>query len=179
MKKTIMKRTIAATLTALAVTASISSVPVFASADYTLYGYDEPARLPVAVDAILYNLPDYSSDIYGYVDCGDYVSVTADVYTDDTYGEWLAIDTGNGGMAFLPGDYIDPDPAPVTESRTVSVSSGYLALRLDPEYDDSNEIGQLYTGDVVTLTGTSCGEYAYVFSYKYDTYGFVNANYLF
>ena len=180
MKNTIMKKAIATTLTALALTAAVSStVPVFASADYTLYDYDVPSRLPVAVDAVLYDLPDYSSDIYGYVDCGDYVSVTADVYTDDTYGEWLAIDTGNGDLAFLPDYYIDPDPIPVAETRTVSVAKGYLALRTAPAYDDSNEIGELYNGDVVELTGSYSGNYAYVYSYKYDAYGYVNANYIF
>lgn len=180
MKNTIMKKAIATTLTALALTAAVSStVPVFASADYTLYDYDEPACLPVSADAVLYDLPDYSSDICSYVASGDYVPVIADVYTDGTYGEWLAVDMGNGSLAFLPDYYIDPDPAPVAETRTVSVSKGYLALRTAPAYDDSNEIGELYTGDVVELTGSYSGNYAYVYSYKYDTYGYVNCNYIF
>ena len=36
---------------------------------------------------------------------------------------------------------------------TVTVASGYLALRTEKAYRDANEIGQLYTGESVELTG--------------------------
>lgn len=64
------------------------------------------------------------------------------------------------------------------ETRTVHVSSGYLALRTMKAYDTSNEIGQLYTGDTVQLLETSDPQYWYVYSPKYDLNGFVNKDYL-
>ena len=64
------------------------------------------------------------------------------------------------------------------ESRTVSVAKGYLALRTQKAYNSSNEIGQLYSGDVVQLLDTSDTQYWYVYSPKYDLNGFVNKDYL-
>ena len=64
------------------------------------------------------------------------------------------------------------------ETRMVSVSKGYLALRNMKAYDASNEIGELYTGDVVQLLETSDPKYWYVYSPKYDKNGFVNKDYL-
>ena len=64
--------------------------------------------------------------------------------------------------------------------KTVSVSSGYLALRTAPSFDASNEIGQLYSGDTVLVTGSqSNGSYVWVYSPKYNTNGYVNAGFLF
>lgn len=62
---------------------------------------------------------------------------------------------------------------------TVSVAKGYLALRTAKAYDDSNEIGELYTGDTVTVLDTSDCTYWSVYSPKYDRIGYVNKNYLY
>ena len=63
--------------------------------------------------------------------------------------------------------------------HTVYVTDGYLALRTQPTFDDSNIIGQLYTGDTVELISTyNTGSYVEVFSPKYGTYGYVNAGFL-
>ena len=62
---------------------------------------------------------------------------------------------------------------------TVSVN-GYLALRNAPSYDASNEFGKLYSGDTVLVTGSqSEGSYVWVYSPKYNTYGYVNAGFIF
>ncbi len=62
---------------------------------------------------------------------------------------------------------------------SVSVD-GYLALRNAKEYDASNEIGKLYTGDrVIHLeTGDDSEEYWYVYSYTEQKAGYVNCDYL-
>ena len=60
----------------------------------------------------------------------------------------------------------------------MKVSKGYLALRNMKAYDASNEIGELYSGDVVQLLETSDPKYWYVYSPKYDANGFVNKDYL-
>lgn len=64
-------------------------------------------------------------------------------------------------------------------TRTVRVSSGYLALRTSKSYDYRNEIGQLYTGDTVTVQNTSDSIYWYVYSPKLNKSGYVNKNYLY
>ena len=61
---------------------------------------------------------------------------------------------------------------------TVKVDKNYLALRSAPAYDESNEIGELYTGDVVTVKGMPDGDYWWVYSPKYDECGYVNKDYL-
>ena len=65
------------------------------------------------------------------------------------------------------------------ETYRVNVASGYLALRNAKAYDDRNEIGQLYTGDTVTLQDTSDATYWYVYSPKYNCSGYVNKDYLY
>lgn len=62
---------------------------------------------------------------------------------------------------------------------TVSVDKGYLALRTEKKYDSSNEIGELYTGDIVEVTDFSDPDYWYIYSPKHDKYGYVNCEYLF
>lgn len=62
---------------------------------------------------------------------------------------------------------------------TVRVNRGYLALRTRPAYDDSNEIGQLYTGDVVIVKDMSQGQYWWVYSPKHQREGYVNKDYLY
>ena len=62
--------------------------------------------------------------------------------------------------------------------KTVSVSGGYLALRGDFTYDDANDLGKLYNGDVVEIQGGCEGSYVCVYSPKLDTIGWVNAGFL-
>lgn len=61
---------------------------------------------------------------------------------------------------------------------TVKVEKGYLALRNKPAYNDSNEIGQLSTGDSVQVKDTSNDNYWYVYSPLLDKTGYVDKNYL-
>ena len=62
--------------------------------------------------------------------------------------------------------------------KTVSVASGYLALRNAPSYDASNEFGKLYSGDTVQVVGAASGSYVQVYSAKYGAYGWVNAGFM-
>ena len=61
---------------------------------------------------------------------------------------------------------------------TVKVDKNYLALRTAPAFERSNEIGQLYTGDTVSLLEKYNGQYWRVYSPKYDKCGYVNKDYL-
>ena len=64
------------------------------------------------------------------------------------------------------------------EWKSVSVNTGYLALRSEPAYEDANIIGQLGNGDTVQVIGAACGSYVEVFCPKYATCGWVNAGFL-
>ena len=61
----------------------------------------------------------------------------------------------------------------------VSVSKGYLALRSSMAYDSSNEIGELYSGDLVEVTEYTTSDYWYVYSPKLNLSGYVNKDYLY
>lgn len=67
----------------------------------------------------------------------------------------------------------------VCPTYLVSVAKGYLALRTDPSYDESNEIGPLDSGDTVQVRSTGYGDYWYVYAPRYQCSGYVNANYLY
>ena len=54
-----------------------------------------------------------------------------------------------------------------------------LDLRTDTSYNSGNEIGELYSGDLVeVLDYTGATGYWYVYSPKYDDFGYVNNDYL-
>lgn len=63
---------------------------------------------------------------------------------------------------------------------TVKVETGYLALRTEKEYDKDNEIGKLYTGDIVVECPTNGdeSEYRYVYSPTLHKHGYVNGDYI-
>ena len=65
------------------------------------------------------------------------------------------------------------------EPWTVKVDSGYLAVRDEPAYDASNELGELYTGEIVEVLDASGSDYWYVYAPSLDMYGYVNCNYLY
>ena len=82
------------------------------------------------------------------------------------------------GAAFTPG-LVSSVQAGVGDTYKVSVASGYLALRTAMAYDSRNEIGELYSGDTVTVQDMSNSTYWYVYSPKHGKYGYVNCNYLY
>ncbi len=82
------------------------------------------------------------------------------------------------GAAWFPGVPITAH-AGIGDTYTVSVATGYLALRTAKAYDSRNEIGELYSGDTVTVQDMSDPTYWYVYSPKYNRYGYVNCNYIY
>lgn len=60
----------------------------------------------------------------------------------------------------------------------VAVTDGYLALRTAKSFDSNNEIGKLYTGDIVEVQDFTDDTYWYVYSFQNEEYGYVNKNYL-
>lgn len=109
---------------------------------------------------------------------GDVVEVRDS--SDSTY--WYVYSPKHDKYGYVNKDYLvggSTRNASMTMTMTVRVSKGYLALRTAKSYDESNEIGELYTGDVVEVHDTSDADYWYVYSPKYDKYGYVNSGYLY
>ena len=146
------------------------------------------------------NGPSTSAAVIGSVPAGAQVDVQGNVNGWDviTYnGQTGYIHGGNVGSSYTaPAQqtnynstraYFDNNfaqaAATLPESgdgyHTVVVDSSYLALRSAPTYDASNEIGQLYTGDLVQRTSAETfGSYIQVYSPKYNAYGYVNAGFV-
>ena len=59
-----------------------------------------------------------------------------------------------------------------SDTYQVGVSKGYLALRSAMDYDSSNEIGELYSGDTVEVTEYTTSDYWYVYSPKLNKSGY-------
>lgn len=119
------------------------------------------------------------SNIFGQLYTGDLVEVSD--YAIAT-GYWYVYSPKYDAFGYVNNDYlnaINSSSGYYYDSQwTVSVNTGYLALRTDKAYNSSNEIGQLYTGDTVQILDTSDAQYWYVYSPKYDLNGFVNKDYL-
>ena len=104
---------------------------------------------------------------------GDLVEVSD--YSDSTY--WYVYSSKHGRSGYVNKNYLVYAGDSGT-TYTVSVSKGYLALRTAKAYDSRNEIGELYTGDIVEVEDTGDSTYWYVYSPKHGKYGYVNRNYL-
>ena len=119
-----------------------------------------------------------SSNEIGELYSGDTVEVTD--YTTSDY--WYVYSPKLGKSGYVNNNYLiylsGQSAAPASGSYTVRVSKGYLALRSAKAYDSSNEIGELYTGDTVTVSDSSDPQYWYVYSPKLNKYGYVNKDYL-
>ena len=122
-----------------------------------------------------YNSGNEIGELYS----GDLVEVMD--YTGAT-GYWYVYSPKYDDFGYVNNDYLDSVTSSVSSYDTmwtVSVSTGYLALRNAPEYDASNEIGELYSGDTVWVSDSSNSQYWYVYSPKLDGYGYVNQEYLY
>lgn len=120
--------------------------------------------------------PSYDSrNEIGELYTGDVVSVL-DASSDPDY--WVVYSYKHGRSGWVNRHYLRYlENTPVGNYR-VRVNKGYLALRTRPAYDDSNEIGELYTGDWVVLLDRYNSKYWWVYSEKYGCMGYVNCNYL-
>ena len=95
--------------------------------------------------------------------------------SDSTY--WYVYSPKLNKSGYVNKNYL-VGGASASTSYTVSVSSGYLALRSAKAYDEKNEIGSLYSGDTVQVQDTSDSTYWYVYAPKLNKSGYVNRNYL-
>ena len=112
------------------------------------------------------------SNIFGQLYTGDLVEVSD--YAIAT-GYWYVYSPKYDAFGYVNNDYlnaINSSSGYYYDSQwTVSVSTGYLALRTDKAYNSSNEIGQLYTGDTVSVINSSDPAYWYVYSPRLNQNG--------
>ncbi|MBQ1311834.1 MAG: hypothetical protein IIY55_08285, partial [Blautia sp.] len=95
--------------------------------------------------------------------------------SDGTY--WYVYAPSLGKYGYVNRNYLVSVSSGVT--KTVYVSTGYLALRTAKAYDFNNEIGELYNGDKVQVQDMSDATYWYVYAPSLGKYGYVNKNYLY
>ena len=119
---------------------------------------------------------DKSNEI-GQLNTGDLVEVTD--RKDSTY--WYAYVPILDKSGYVDKNFLQTaeDSAISNDSWTVKVKSGYLALRSKAAYNDSNEIGQLNTGDTVLVKDSSDSTYWYVYAPKLDKSGYVDNRYIY
>ena len=119
----------------------------------------------------------------------DYRNEIGELYTGDTveveeYGSgdyWYVYSSKLNRYGYVNNNYLVYAGCSESYSNcdyTVSVATGYLALRTAKAYDYRNEIGKLYTGDTVSVIDSSDSGYWYVYSSKLNKYGYVNKDYL-
>lgn len=113
-----------------------------------------------------------------------YTGDTVEVYDTSDAQYWYVYSSKLGKNGYVNKDYlrfVSSGSTPVAQASsgwTVKVNSGYLALRTAKAYDSANEIGELYTGDAVSVIDASDAQYWYVYSSKLNKYGYVNKDYL-
>jgi len=123
---------------------------------------------------------DYSNEI-GRLYTGDTVYIMDTTYND----YWWVYAPTAGRQGYVNKDYLVniQGVTPVTDSyatvATVVVETSYLALRNAPAYDYYNEIGKLYTGDIVYILEETYPDYWWVYSPALNKSGYVNKNFLY
>lgn len=117
-----------------------------------------------------------SANEIGKLYTGDTMTITDK--SDSTY--WYGYSPKLGKYGYVNRNYLAGAGSSSSGSytKTVKVQKNYLALRSAKGYNYSNEIGQLYTGDVVEVKDTSDATYWYVYAPKLGKSGYVNKNYL-
>lgn len=117
-----------------------------------------------------------SSNEIGKLYSGD----TVWVYEAGNPDYWYVYSPKLQVYGFVNKDYLyDGSTGASTDTRTVRVENGYLALRTAKAFDSGNEIGCLYTGDTVQLLDTRDSTYWYVYAPSLGRYGYVNCDYLY
>lgn len=147
---------------ALVLALPAAAIPAFASESYTV----TVAKGYLALrNAKAYN----DANEIGQLKTGDTVEVSD---TNGTY--WTVYSSRLGLTGYVNRAYL----ANSSGSRTVEVSSGYLALRSAKSYNSSNEVGKLYDGDTVQIANTKDDTYWLVYAPDLGKGGYVNKNYL-
>ena len=175
MKKTV-RNLIAAAVTAA--TMAVTALTAFAGSAY------------VQTDMNFRSGASTTSTIIGSVPAGAKVEVVG------SQNGWDLV-TYNGRSGYIHGgntgsSYTAPKAPAQTQTQTTNstkamagtvtvrnLQSGYLAIRNAPEYKYENEIGKLYNGMTVQITGGTSGNgYIWVYSSDLGISGWVNQSFI-
>ena len=101
------------------------------------------------------------NDVYGYID--------KNMLSENR------VEEKNDSSSVSDGRLIGAGDAPESgyEVYTVTVEAGFLALRSEEAFDDSNILGEMYNGEEVYVLENT-GTYFYVYSPKLGFYGYAN-----
>ena len=111
-----------------------------------------------------------------------YTGYTVSVFNSSDPAYWYVYSPRLNQYGYVNKDYLSGGTATYSNTyptKTVSVATGYLALRSAKAYDTSNEIGELYSGETVQVIDSTDAQYWYVYSTKLGRYGYVNKDYLY
>ena len=179
--KNLMKKTVCAlTIAAVCATSSLAIAPMVSASGHDvqdIYTSDSDTL-------ILYEQADDDSDIvfsaygYGYeLHVMEYLNGFGYCYVPyfDVNG-WVDLsDTYYDDTVDFSEDYDDDE---FVDTLYSCVSTGFLALRTAPYYDDDNIIAEIYNnGTALRMTGKYSGSYGYCYVPAFDMYGWVNTDY--
>ena len=184
-KKSLAKRAAAAVLCALMCVGILAAAPEKAAACDTPVGYEVYYASVDSGYLALRNAKafDYTNEI-GAIYNGQAVYVTEKSWETYWYVYVPSLDKwGYTNSKYLrKGETVNHSAYSSNTSScntyTVKVQSGYLALRTAMAYDNSNEIGALYTGEIVEFCSVGDSTYWYVYAPSLGKWGYVNKNYL-
>ena len=129
---------------------------------FTGYGYNCELHVMEYLNGFGYcYAPDY--DVNGWVDLGDTYYLETEDFSEKNSDD---------------DDIIYDDADEFDDVLYSNVASSFLALRSDPNNDDSNIIAQIYeNGTALYMTGDFVGEYGYCYVPALGMYGWVNTDY--
>ena len=198
MMKKNLKKTIAAIAAAMAITTAFTSTAtVFANDGKNLYNFSvQDTSILGYVSSKGANVrenPTTASPVINTLAPGAQIEITGYVTENGSANGWYVIETTDQRYGGFCSGYIaectftkagsghskSSNQAVSDGAKFVHVDTGYLALRTAPAYDEANEIGELYNGDSVEITGGRSGNYVWVYSPKYGCSGYVNSNFLY
>ncbi len=148
---------------------------------------------PVRAEASAKGIGRYTVSVDGYLalrtaQAYDASNEIGELYTGDTVihletpgekdGYYFVYSDSLGKTGYVNSDYLEYDGMVWDNFWTVKVDEGYLALRSEKAFDSANELGKLYTGDVVLLLKEDGPKYWLVYSQDLLLTGYVNCEYL-
>ena len=91
---------------------------------------------------------------------------------------WVDLSDTYYDRAYDIDGYVLEDNDDYSQTLHSCVEAGFLALRSDPSYDDSNIIAEIYSnGTALCMTGDYSGNYGYCYVPAYGMYGWVDVRY--
>ena len=176
-----MKNTMKAMICALTIAAAATTIPTMVSARDNKDVYVSDAGV-----LILRDQPSYDGEITLYAEGEGYELHIQD--TQNGFGYcyapyfgatgWVDLSDTCYDRAYDIDGYVLEDDDNFMQTLYSCVEGGFLALRSDPSYDDSNIIAEIYSnGTALQMTGDYSGNYGYCYVPAFGMYGWVDVRF--